>query len=999
MRILAIVLCLLGTVHVASSQATNTPQVADMQRGVFFPASVKRFTESLNGQWSFKYIAESDVGADSNFYAPQTDVSYWKTIPVPANWELHGFAEPNYALDLKEGTGLYRRAFRVPVAWKGRKTFLRFDGVAYAFELWVNGKRIGRSTASAYNPHTFDVTDALNANGENTVALKVITKPLGYEFDVNDDWALSGIFRDVTLFSVPQTHIQDITTSTKIAANGAADFSVSVAVNAFDAKIRAKLIDAKGKTVGQQEINANTTGVIHVEKPSLWTAETPSLYSLQIELLQGKQVLQTIEERVGLREITIVDKVLKLNGRPIKLRGVNHHDIEPPTGRAVTEQQMRRDLELVKRGNINFVRTSHYPPHPRLIELCDEMGFYVMDEVSIGKGEEHLEKASHRANILARIEPTITRDKNRASVIVWSIGNENPVTEVEMDAGRLAKKLDPSRPICYPKIGSYFAANYQKIPDFVDIYAPHYPTNSMMVDYIKNLQRPTIFTEYAHALGLATDRIQDQWEIMQSTPHFAGGAIWHFHDQGILRKSDTPVDRTKPTLHAWIDQNNYYDKHGNEGTDGIVYSDRTPQTDFWLTRKVYSPIQIKQRSAAVTTGAQTVPLAVENRYDFRSLAGVKLSWSMKRNGAESKSGVISLNALSRETETLSIPINIPSDISTDVLSLEFKCTDETGMQITEGSVRLDVAGEDRGAWINNIANAGNTAVSETAGEIKITNSKWALTADRASGALSIKNNTGQTIVEGIYPHASRKMTIAEQRTARSAGTWRDATLTKVESPQISVAKTDTKIILKVSGRYPRPDAPEQSFTGGYQAEILANGTLSISYDYTPTNAKGKFTEAGLSLVLPAEMTEFRWIGQGPYPGYPGKDRLNEFGIFHLSREDLNFQGNRRRTELALLTTVGGGGVAVVPSSENSREVSVERQGERVLISHNAVISSPGNKGTQPETFIDAATTGKINGGFTLVPLDNNWPAALTKWFGKPAAAKTVFRPFYHSYDQ
>lgn len=247
-------------------------------------------------------------------------------------------------------------------------------------------------------------------------------------------------------------------------------------------------------------------------------------------------------------------KVLLLNGRPLKLRGVNQHDLDPLHGRAITEAQMRTDLALMKKANVNFIRTSHYPPHVRLLELADELGFYVMDEVSIGHGEKNLEKPEYRANILARVAPTIARDRNHPSVLIWSIGNENPVTEVELEAGRLAKQLDPSRPITYPKIGSYFAANQQKIPDWVDIHAPHYPANARLTDYARTLTRPAIITEYAHALGLATDRLQEQWETIQHSPVLAGGAVWHFMDQGILSTSRTPVDLSKPTQYAWLDR-------------------------------------------------------------------------------------------------------------------------------------------------------------------------------------------------------------------------------------------------------------------------------------------------------------------------------------------------------------------------------------------------------------------------------------------------------------
>lgn len=991
------------------------------------PTRSDSFRQSLNGDWSFKYLPALGAGADAGFYAPGFDASAWKKIPVPANWELHGFAEPKYALELKDGLGLYRRGFRFPADWRGRRVCLRLEGVAFGFEAWVNGTKIGTSAASAYNPNTFDITDALqpDPNADNLLALQVSTKPLGYEFDVNDDWALSGIFRNVTLFSVPAIHVQDLTTSTKLTKDGAADLSVAVTVNQPGGEVHGKLVAPNGETVREfdlvQGAKDRHEADVRVAQPQLWTAETPALYRLQLSLSAKSKPLQTFEERIGLREISIADSVLRLNGRPIKLRGVNHHDLDPETGRAITEPQMRRDLELMKKANINFVRTSHYSPQPRFIELCDEMGFYVMDEVSIGKGEEHLNDPAYRENILARVEPTITRDKNRPSVIIWSIGNENPITDVEMEAGRRAKDLDPSRPICMPKIGSYFAKNYGRIPEFVDIYSPHYPGNGLLHSWAKTLKRPLILTEYAHALGLATDRIQDQWEILQTTPTFAGGAVWHFMDQGILRNSESPVDRDKSTALVWLDKSRYYDTHGNDGCDGIVYADRTPQTDFCQVRKVYAPVQIAERSAAMKPGAQEISLTLENRHDFRSLAGMKLVWSLQRNGTQLQQGDLPLRAAAREKEDVRVPVTIPGDATGDILTLQVRCIDEAGLQVNERTVRLNLADAKPAAWLAGISDAHPAKVTQSQSEVKIEHPRWVITVGRPSGELTIRDRAGRVLVAGIYPHTGRKLTMTEGRSAGRYNTWRDSTLTNLVSSEIKVTEEGSAVRLSVSGTYPRPqpikekevkrsdepldqaDKPvrqqeikDESFVGGYQAEIAPTGAITIRYDYAPTNATGKFSEAGLSLVLPSDLTEFRWIGQGPYAGYPGKDRLNEFGLFHLNREDLRYQGNRRETECALVTTVKGAGVALATSAA---DLAIERDGNKTLLSHNAIISGLGNKGTQPETFIDADKTSHLSGSFTLVLLDDTWPAALTRRFGQPATASDVLRPFYHSYDQ
>jgi beta-galactosidase len=967
-----------------------------------YPSSDAAYTQSLNGAWSFKYVPGLEPGLDAGFTEPRFDVSGWKGIAVPSNWELKGFAEPAYADELKDGTGLYRRSFRVPADWHGRRTFLRFEGVAFGYEVWINGRKAGVSSASAFNRHTFDVSDFLRpeADADNVLAVRVTTKPHGFEFDLNDDWSLSGIYRDVSLFSVPAVHVLDLSTSTVLQPDGSANLSIDVALSEAGGEVHAKLLAPDGSVAGELALppgdRQHRAGVMHITRPALWTAETPSLYRLQLTLSVGGVVQQRIAERIGLRQVSIADGVLLLNGRPIKMRGVNHHDLDPVTGRAVTEAQMRQDLVLMKQANVNYLRTSHYPPHPRLLELCDELGIYVMDEVAIGHGEKNLEKPEYREAILARVEPTIARDKNRASVLVWSIGNENPITDAELEAGRLAKQLDPTRPITYPKIGSYFAKNYERIPAFVDIYAPHYPSNATLKDYAQKLKRPTILTEYAHALGLATDRMQDQWDIIQATPVLAGGSIWHFHDQGLLRTSSDPVDAGKSTQLVWLDKYRYYDTHGLDGADGLTYADRTPQIDYWQMRKVYAPVQFIEREAAVHAGAQQIALSIENRHDFRSLRGIRLLWFLQRNGKETQQGVVALKAGAREGETVQIPVRIPADAGADVLALNVRAVDERGLQINERSIRLQQAGSTLQAWAAGLPGKGRPQVAETAAQVTVTLPQGVLTVQRASGDLTIRDHAGKLLVAGIHPHAGRKPTMAESLGAPKSGLWLASMLTASAAPEVKVERRGDGVRVSVSGRYLLAPGAESALAGGYQLDIGASGAIAVSYEYAPVNAAGMLSEAGLSLVAAPGAGEFRWIGQGPYAGYPGKDRLNEFGLYHLNREDLRFRGNRRATEVALLTALDGAGFAMgMPPGD----VNVERQDDLTILSHNAVIGGLGNKGTGAEVMVRLDKTPRIAGSFTLLPLTKSWPVPLTRWFGRPGPASDVYKPFYHSYDQ
>jgi beta-galactosidase len=587
-------------------------------------------------------------------------------------------------------------------------------------------------------------------------------------------------------------------------------------------------------------------------------------------------------------------------------------------------------------------------------------------------------------------------------VTVWSIGNENPATELLYDTGRRAKQLDPTRLICYPMTPTVFKNNFDTIPEFVDLYDEHYPGDAELLELAKKVKRPMVFSEYVHAWGLGFDRLQDQWEVMQATPQFAGGAIWHFQDQGLLLKSKKSFDPQKPIGAVWLDEKNLFDTHDADGCDGIVYSDRTPQTDFFETRKVYSPVQIAEKSAAVQPGAQEISLTVENRHDFRALAGMKLAWSLQRNGAEIQSGEVPLKAAAHEKETVRIAVNIPADASKDVLALNVRCVDEKDFQITERAVRLELAEAKRGSWISHLPAADQPVVTEGETELKITLPQWSLAVERATGSLTLRDAAGKILVAGIFPHSGRKFILNDRRLVgemgrgKQADVWPASTLTKLDVPEIKITKQKSTVRLTVSGSYPRTDATNQAFVGGYQADILPSGAITISYDFAPKNSKAVLLEAGLSIVLPDSLAEFRWIGQGPYAGYPGKDRLDESGIFHLNRDDLYFQGNRRETELALLTAASGTGIALMTQPG---DVAVERAGDTTILSHNAVLSGLGNKGVPPVTLIKAKDTPHITGSFTLVPLGENWPAQLTRWFGQPSGAKEIFKPFYHSYDQ
>ena len=999
MKLLHFVVSLIASLIVARAQPVDV-----------VPVRLAAGALSLAGVWSFKYLPTSEAKADERFLDPAFNVAEWKTIKVPGHWELQGFAQPKYADDLAEGLGLYRRTFRVAQEWSGQRVFLRFDGVLYGFTAWVNGRKIGE-WASGFNPVTFDVTDALRLDGaENVLAVRVSTRSRGWAFDTMDCWSLSGIYRDVTLFALPAIHVADYTMRTELKPGGAAELTLEWLATGT-ANVVGQLLAPDGTLV--QDFKCTLAGDGHgasklvIEHPQLWTAESPWLYRVEFDLKSGDTTQQHVTDRVGLRQVSIDNGVLKLNGTPIKLRGIDHHDIWPEEGRVATEARMRRDLELMRAANINFLRTSHYPPHPRFIELCDELGIYVDCEVPFIHGRKNLLDPSFQDALLTRARATVMRDKNRPSIILWSVGNENHVNELGLNAGRRVKQLDPTRPITFPTMGSYFQTNYQEYPEFVDLYSPHYPSAGTVKDYSERLTRPIVVTEYAHQRGLARggQGVQDIWEAMYRAPRVAGGAVWMFQDQGILRTAADLKSVPNGDLMVWLDEHRYYDTNGYYGVDGIVFSDRTPQADYWQVRKVYSPVQITERSLHVSPGAGAVELHVENRFDFRALAGIKLAWSINVNRDSIARGLLPLRAGPHEVELVTIPVTLPDESNGNIVTLELRCLDEAERSFYERSIELAAGGTmSRWAALKSTLPPGELTLEVSDALISVRNQNYSIRLDRQSGQLSILDSTGAAIVSAVGPHTARKLTINDLGKNREgeATHWGGELLREVTHLATEAKQTADGVLVSVGGIYHRPGSAKEAIEGECRLRLTRSGTIEVSYHYVPVAASGAMVEAGLAFAVPPTQSEFRWIGQGPYAGYPGKDRLNEFGIFHLNHDDLYFPGNRRGVELASLASLAGPGIMV---AGEGMTVSVEKRPNETLFSHIALVAgqrsdlSGSGENVENTTEIKAASIKSISGKFTLIPLNKDWPKPMLSWFGPAQLKVNPFNPFLRVYDQ
>lgn len=623
---------------------------------------------NLSGTWQFAFAAnQKEADRLERFYTSDFAKSKFKLTPVPSNWALLGYEEPVYRgfKDNQAGEGFYVREFTIPQDWKDKRILLHFGGVWSSAEVWLNGNELGRHDCG-YTSFAFDVTNKLKVDEPNKLAVRVRQITREYKFDVCDDWTWGGIYRDVTLEAMPAKRwIDDVvvqTTFDHLFQDANLDIRVMISDKHKNTlpgnypspgepyKLCFTLTDKEGKEVAQRQMaipaHVSTDREIclslPVEAPHQWTAETPYLYSLKVELLEKEAVTHTRMERVGFRQISTDGGVFRINGQAVKLRGVNRHDEHPDVGRATTRKQWLEDLTLMKAANINYLRLSHYTPAEGFIELCDSMGMYVGNEVTLGGAGDLMYDPSFSGAVLQRSYETIVRDINKPSIIYWSIGNEDPLTSLHMVSVKLVKALDPTRPVLLPWRPEEW------LPKEVDILAPHYWNPQEYDQLAGHSGRPVISTEYTHAYGNdAFGGLEARWKALTKHPAGAGAAVWMWADQGVK----TPVRKKEKDL-----SEDEYLRINTAGWDGIVDSYRNFTRDYWETKAVYAPVYPAVDKISFVPGQDSVRIPIQNDFDFTNLSSVKMAWSVREDENVLYSGTDSMYGYPHTVSDFKLPV-------------------------------------------------------------------------------------------------------------------------------------------------------------------------------------------------------------------------------------------------------------------------------------------------------------------------------------------------------
>jgi beta-galactosidase len=608
-------------IHKEAPRATSMPFPAKDDAAAK-PRLESPWCKLLNGNWKFHHVGNPSA-KPAGFEAPDFDDSSWKEIPVPSNWQLHGYGVPaytnitypfakdppkvmgrppqhfwNFPEERRNQVGSYRHKFSLPENWKSRHTFIVFGGVDSAFYLWINGKKVGYSQDSR-TPAEFDITPYLK-DGENLLAAEVYQYSDGSYLEDQDMFRLSGIFRDVYLWSAADVDLRDFEIKAGLAddyqtgtlefvsnlANrgaSAAETKVTVSLTAPDGSIiAAPSVTAKAAAKGE---SAATVRIDAIPAVKAWSAEAPNLYTYHITLADasGKEIAH-YRGKTGFRRNEIKNGQFLHNGKPVLIKGVNRHDHNPRTGHYVTRADIRADLLQMKRANINAVRTSHYPNDPALLEQCDELGFYVIDEANIeSHGMDYKEQSLAKdprwfEAHLDRVKNMVERDKNHPCIIMWSLGNEAGDGENFVKCSQWVKQRDPSRPVHYEQ-----AAH----KPHADLFSPMYETLESCEAYCRSeekkpadKQRPLIQCEYNHAMGNSSGNLADYWKLFRRERLLQGGFIWDWKDQSILHQKhkitdveDRSVNKLPIRLLGSLD--------GDEGLfGGSAVAERTAKLDF-----------------------------------------------------------------------------------------------------------------------------------------------------------------------------------------------------------------------------------------------------------------------------------------------------------------------------------------------------------------------------------------------------------------------------------
>ncbi len=905
------------------------------------------YYQCLNGNWKFNWV-ERPADKPKGFYVEGYDVTSWGSIPVPGNWEMNGYGVPVYVNQTNEfpsnqpyapteynPVGCYVHDFNVPAEWDGRNVYINFGAVKSAMYLWINGQFVGYSEDSK-TPAEFDITPYLK-KGENRLAVEAYRFSDGSYLECQDYWRMSGITRDVFIYSKPKTNVYDFFVKAGLDRNySRGTFAISIDVNY--AKVPSKLnveveINSRegarrkinviyNKTLKKKELlqNQKREGLStvsfkeFVELVEPWSAEKPNLYDMTIRLKDKKgKVIEVVGSKIGFRTTEVRGGQFLVNGKPVLVKGVNRHEHDGFTGQTVTRELMEKDILMMLENNINTVRTSHYPVDVYWYELCDKYGLYVIDEAnneshaqgyekeSLAKDERWIESFKYRCNNM------VGRDKNHPSIIIWSLGNECGNGVCMYEAYDMVKKLDNTRPVINER--SLYDSNN-------DIIGIMYASQSYIENFAENktdsLNRPFIMVEYLHAMGNSCGGMQDYWDIINRYDQLQGGCIWDWCDQSIVM-----TDKEKGV--KWYAAGGDLGELEGIGNDdsfccnGLVTSDRIPHRHLEEVKKIYQNITVVP--VDINKGA----FEFKNNFFFRKLDEFEVTYTIYTNSKVIKTDRLILNADPQSSVKMPVPMPKVRLNPNEECFIEFSFREKDahallkpGTEIAYEVFKLDLAST-AGIPLKNIPAVDVVIASDL--KVTVSNKDFSFVIDKGLPTSFIYK--GEELLAGaIKPNFWRAPTLNDDVDHNALPKWLNANLNDltivprdIKADKVNGSKAVVTVLLDFNN-----DNGETILSTEQVYEINGYGDVVIATNVQPNQVVTTFPKIGTQLLMPLQYNKVRYFGKDT-ENYPdrnssGKIRLyerNAKDFFELHEEPQD-NGNHSDTRWLAVSNAEGNGM-------------------------------------------------------------------------------------------
>jgi len=988
------------------------------------------YYKCLNGSWKFNWV-ETPALKPGNFYEQGYDVSNWEEIPVPGNWELNGYgipvytnvpnefpANPPYAPEKYNPVGCYVFDFQIPAEWSGRNVYINFGALKSAFYLWINGVFVGYSEDSK-TPAEFDITPYINLEGDNRLAVEAYRFCDGSYLEDQDYWRMSGITRDVFIYSKPQLNISDffvkagldekyekgtfeITVNLNFnPKNVPSKFSVEVELhndannNSYFNKLFVKKLSKKELL----KVKNSTTYSFGISKTVLdgiehWSAEKPNLYDMIIRIKDNEgKVIETVGSKIGFRTTEVIDGQLKVNGKAIMVKGVNRHEHSGFTGQYVDRETMEQDVKIMLENNINTVRTCHYPDDVYWYELCDKFGLYVIDEANNeshaqGYGDNSLAKKDEwKESFLYRCRNMLERDKNHPSVIVWSTGNECGNGVCTKACYDWMKQRDTRPVVCERAIYDYNT-------DFIGImYSSIDYLERFVNEHLDSLNRPFIMVEYCHAMGNSEGSLSDYVEVFKKYPQLQGGCIWDFVDQTIIKYDE----EKKVKWYAAGGDLGSLEGIGNDDSfcvNGLITSDRKPHAHMAEVKKCYQNIDV------IPVDIEKSVFKIVNNLNFTNLNELDCSYSIYSNERKYKSNTLKISCNPSDSTQITIPVfdlkeNEISPREEFFIDFSFKTKCNSGMlpkgyeiaydqfkiplKTTENEMVTDIPNLDMKLFMSD----------KKLNKIEFYNEKFTFTIDLEKGFPTSYVYDGEELLSGeLTSNFWRTPTLNDDADANGRRRWESAGFDNLIIGENKVFYSD---IIDGSHRFATigleyyNDNGELVLKTNHLYQIDGNGNVVVTMNVQPTDKVVTFPKIGTQFQMPLKYNKVKYFGKDT-ENYPDRNASGRFGVYERNAEDFfemheepQESGNRSDVRWFAVTNEKGNGIFV--SGEENLNFSIYQYSDKELTKAERI------------NQIEKGDTWTVNIDYKQAPLGTATcgPDALDKYLIKNGVYEYTFR--------